>query len=504
MANPQQPVANPQPACILKGLGAALPDGRPLFRELWLSLPAGARLAVVGPRAAGKTTLLRIMAGEASDYEGEARAADSITLGYLPPEPYIDDAETVAGAVEASVSHLRRLLKQYDAVMAELAAGPIDYGPPLEAQGRLEQALNAAGAWRLDRRMASLTAALRLPPDASALAALTPAERRRVALCRLLLRAPDLLLLDEPHADLDAEAAAWLDGHLAAYPGTVVAATRDRCFLDGVADWMLELDAGTSAAWQGGYASWLERKREQLDGAAAPAGERRLAVQREMEWLQLAPRVRTADARARMRERAGARAGSAAVEAENLVKGSGARTLLRGLSFALPPGAIAGVLGPGRCGKTTLLRLLAGAVTPDAGQIRLGPDIRAALLAGPDGGPCPDPAARLAAQQQAGVNLVLLDEPERSLDIDGLRALEEALLAFPGTLVVGHGRPPPARPHRHPHPGLRGAAAARPGSPAPTRPTRPTAGAAGECRPRRPAALRRPCSRQSDACVTVK
>ncbi len=429
-------MTTPQPVYTLKGLGAAFPPERPAFRDLWLSLPAGARVGVVGPAGAGKTTLLRIMAGELSAFEGEAQPAAGITVGHLSPEPRIDGAETVAGAIEAGVGHLRKLLKEYDAVMAELASGPIDYGPPMEAQGRLEQALNAAGAWRLDRRVESLTAALRLPPGPTPLGALTAAERRRLALCRLLLRAPDLLLLDDPAADLDAEAAAWLDRHLAAYRGTVVAATRDRCFLEGVADWILELDGAAATARRGGYASWLEQKREQLDGAAPPAGDRRLAVQREIEWLRMPARVRTANAGARMQSRAGASAGPAVVEAENLIKGSGARALIGGLSFALPPGAIAGVLGPGRCGKTTLLGLIAGEATPDAGAIRLGPDVRAALMKGPDGGPHPDPAARLAALQQTGVNLVLLDEPERGLDIDGLRALEEALLAFPGTLVV--------------------------------------------------------------------
>ena len=430
-------MANPEPACTLKGLGAASPSGRPLFRDLWLALPAGARLAVVGPAGAGKTTLLRIMAGERSEYEGEARPAAGITLGYLPPDPRFDGAETVAEAVEAGVGHLRKLLKEYDAVMAELASGPIDYGPPTERQGRLEQALNAAGAWRLDRRIASLTDALRLPPGDVPTNALSAAERCRLALCQLLLQAPDLLLLDAPHAGLDAEAAAWLDRQLAAYRGTVVAATRDRCFLEGVADWILELDGGAAAAWQGGYASWLERKREQLDGSGVSDADRRRAMQREIEWLRMPPRVRTASARARMQERAEASAGSAVVvEAENLVKGSGERALIGGLSFALPPGAIAGVPGPARCGKTTLLRLIAGETAPDAGEIRLGPDVRAALLEGPDGGPCPDPPARLAELQQAGVNLALLDEPERGLDLDGLRALEEALLAFPGALVV--------------------------------------------------------------------
>ena len=429
-------MTTPQPAYTLKGLGAAFPPERPAFRDLWLSLPAGARLAVVGPAGAGKSTLLRIMAGELSAFEGEAQPAAGITVGHLPPEPRIAGAETVAGAIEAGVSHHRKLLKEYDAVMAELASGPIDYVPPMQAQGRLEQALNAAGAWRLDARIASLTDALRLPPGDTPTSALSAAERRRVALCRLLLQAPDLLLLDDPAADLDAEAAAWLDRHLAAYRGTVVAATRDRCFLEGVADWILELDGGAGAAWRGGYASWLEQKREQLDGAAGPAGDRRRAVQREIEWLRMPSRVRTANARARMQDRAGASAGSAVVEAENLIKGSGARALVGGLSFALPPGAIAGVPGPGRCGKTTLLRLIAGEATPDAGAIRLGPDVRAALVVGPDGGPHPDPVVRLEELQGDGVNLVLLDEPERGLDIDGLRALEEALLAFPGTLMV--------------------------------------------------------------------
>ena len=313
----------------------------------------------------------------------------------------------------------------------------------------------AHGAWT--RRIASLTdgapAAARRHSDK--LHSL-PRNAAGSGSAGLLLQAPDLLLLDDPAADLDAEAAAWLDRHLAAYRGTVVAATRDRCFLDGVADWILELDGGTGAAWRGGYASWLEQKREQLDGAAGPAGDRRHAVQREIEWLRMPARVRTANARAHMQDRAGASAGSAVVEAENLIKGSGTRALVGGLSFALPPGAIAGVPGPGRCGKTTLLRLIAGEATPDAGAIRLGPDVRAALVVGPDGGPHPDPVVRLAELQGDGVNLVLLDEPERGLDIDGLRALEEALLAFPRHPHCGHGRPPAPRPHRDPHPGFRG------------------------------------------------
>ena len=380
----------PQPVYTLKGLGAACPPERPAFRDLWLSLPAGARLAVVGPAGAGKTTLLRIMAGELPAFEGEAQPAAGITVGHLPPEPRINGAETVAGAIEAGVSHLRKLLKDYDAVMAELASGPIDYGPPMEAQGRLEQALNAAGAWRLDRRVESLTAALRLPPGPTPLAALTAAERRRLALCRLLLQAPDLLLLDDPAADLDAEAAAWLDRHLAAYRGTVVAATRDRCFLEGVADWILELDGGAGAAWRGGYASWLEQKREQLDGAA-PACRPATAGVRTANAPPCSARSsgcgcrracgRPTPGRAPMQEPArdidGLRAQApvaAVVEAENL---SGSRAAERGRSSAADSSAAARaarphrsrcrrapspacIAVPGRCGKTTLLRLIAG------------------------------------------------------------------------------------------------------------------------------------------------
>ena len=429
----------PQFVYTMKGLGAALPPGRPAFRDLWLSLPAGARLGVIGPAGAGKTTLLRIMAGELTDFEGEAGPAAGVTVGYLPPAPRLDDAGTVAAAVEAGVAHLRALLREYDEVMAVLSSGPIDYGPPSEAQSRLHQALDAAGAWRLDGRVASLTDALRLPPGRTPIDTLTAAERRRVALCRLLLQAPDLLLLDEPADDLDAELADWIDRHLAGYSGTVVAASRDRCFLDGVADWILALDGGAATAWRGGYASWLEQQGRQLDAAAATAADRRRAVQREIDWMRTPPRVRAAGARARLQDRAGEGAAPAVVEAQGVVKGYGARALIGGLSFALPPGAVAGVLGPGGAGKTTLLRLIAGEAAPDAGAVRLGTDVRVAVLERPGGEPRTDPAARLAALQREGVNLVLLDEPERGLDVAALRVLEDALLAFAGSAVVATG-----------------------------------------------------------------
>ena len=429
----------PRFAYTMKGLGALLPAGRPVFRDLWLSLPAGARVGVIGPAGAGKTTLLRIMAGELTDYEGEAGPAAGVTVGYLPAAPRLAGSATVAEAVEAGVAHLRALLREYDEVLAVLSSGPLDYGPPTERQGRLQQALDAAGAWRLDRRIASLTGALRLPPGRTPIDTLTAAERRRVALCRLLLQAPDLLLLDEPDGDLDAELAAWLDRHLADYPGTVVAATRDRCFLDGVADWILALAGGAAVAGRGGYAAWLERQRGQLDAGAGPEADRRRAVQRELDWMRTPPRVRAASARALLQQRADASPGPAVVEAEGVVKGYGGRVLIGGLSFALPPGGIAGVLGPGGAGKTTLLKLMAGDEAPDAGAVRLGAKVRAAFLAAPGGAPCSDPAARLAALEREGVNLVLLDEPERGLDVAALRALEEALLAFAGGAVVATG-----------------------------------------------------------------
>lgn len=426
----------PQLAYTMKGLGAVLPTGRPAFRDLWLSLPARARVGVVGPRGAGKTTLLRIMAGQLTDFEGEAGPPAGVSVGYLPALPSIAAGETVGAAVEAGVAHLRALLKQYDEVTQTLTSGPTDYVGPMEEQGRLQQAIGAAGAWRLDTRIETLTDALRLPPRRTPLDALSDTQRCRVALCRLLLQAPDLLLLDEPADHLDAEVAGWLDRYLAGYAGTVVAASRDRCYLEDVADWILELDGGAASVWRGNYTSWLEQKRQQLDAGAEPEAERRRTLQREIEWIGLPQRVRAASARARLQGRAGAAGGPTVVVGENIVKGYGERALIGGLSFALPPGAIAGVIGPRGSGKSTLLRLIAGEEAADAGAVRLGEQVRAARLVAPDGEPCPDPAARLAALQQTGVNLVLLDEPARGLDVDALRALEEALLAFAGSAVV--------------------------------------------------------------------
>ena len=417
----------------LKGLGVASAGGAAAFRDLWLALPARARVGVVGP-AAGKTALLRIMAGQQTDFEGQAQPAADLTIGYLPPVPRID-AATVGAAVEAGAVHLRQLLRDYDDVTAELSSGPIDYSGLMERQGRLQQALDAAGAWRLDRRIAELTDALRLPPARAPVAALAPPQRRRVALCRLLLEAPDLLLLDEPADCLDAEAAAWLDRRLAGYAGTVVVATRDRCFLEAVADWILDPGSG-GGAWRDGYAAWLAHHEQQLAAAGEREASRRLAAQQELDWLRAPANVRGAAADALLRRRAAGAAGSAAVVADGVVHGYGERALIDGLSLSLPAGAVAGVLGPAGAGKTTLLKLIAGDTAPDGGVVRLAPGVRAGWLAPPPGEAHPDPAGGLAALARAGVNLALLDEPAQHLDIEALRALEGALLAFPGSAVV--------------------------------------------------------------------
>ena len=494
----------------MKGLGKVLPGGRPVLRDLWLSFLAGARIGVLGSNGAGKSTLLRVMAGEIAEFEGEAFPAPGITVGYLPQEPRIDGSQTVAAIVDEGVAHARGLLKQYDAVTASLSSGLTDYGPAMEEQGRLQDAIDAAGAWDLDARVARAMDALGLPPGATAAGTLSGGERRRVALCRLLLQAPDLLLLDEPTNHLDAQAVAWLERFLAQYPGTVVAVTHDRYFLDNVAGWILELDRGAGIPWEGNYSSWLEQKQRRLAQEGRQETRRRRTLERELEWIRMAPRARQAKGKARLGayERLlaedpaqriataeisippGPRLGDVVVEAVGLRKAHGRRVLFDDLSFTLPPAGIVGVIGPNGAGKTTLLRLIAGELAPDAGTLRLGPTVqtgyvdqsRAALDAdrtvweeiadgrdeltlgrrtvasrayvswfnfrGADqqrrvgelsGGE--RNRVHLAKVLRGGANLLLLDEPTNDLDVDTLRALEDALAAFAGcAVVVSHDR----------------------------------------------------------------
>ena len=449
------PATQPRFVYTMKGLGKALPAGRAVLHDVWLSFPSGARVGVLGARGAGKSTLLRIMAGEITEFEGEASAADGVTVGYLPPAPRLDSAKTVAGNVEEGVAGARDLLRRYDEVTASLSSGLTDYGPAMEEQGRLQEAIDDAGAWDLDARVARLKDALRLPPGTAGVTEISDGERGRVALCRLLLASPDLLLLDEPTNHLDARTAGWLERFLAGYPGTVVMVTHDRYFLDNVAGWMLEIDRGAGVPWEGNYASWLEQKQRRLALEAGGETEHARALQRELDWIRLPPRARQARGQARLRahglsraaqpeqqaaaaaadDQPGPDAGDVVVEAANLRKGYGKRMLIDGLSFRLPRGAIVGVVGPSGAGKTTLLRLLAGEEPPDGGALRLGRAVRPGRSDGTSG------LLDAAGSPGEGANLLLLDEPANALDVDTLRALEDALAAFAGSaVVVSHDR----------------------------------------------------------------
>ncbi|HSJ98788.1 MAG TPA: energy-dependent translational throttle protein EttA [Myxococcota bacterium] len=491
----------------LRDLRKVVGTDRVLLDGITLAFYPGAKIGVVGPNGTGKSSLLRILAGEDKDFLGEARPADGIRIGFLPQEPRLDPAKDVQGNVEEGVAELRDLLRRFEEVSAR-------FGEPLsddemnalvEEQGKLQDRIDAAGGWELDRTLEIAMDALRCPPPDAKVDTLSGGERRRVALCRLLLAKPDLLLLDEPTNHLDAESVAWLERHLQEYPGTVIAVTHDRYFLDNVAEWILELDRGGYYPFKGNYTSWLEQKQKRLEQDEKKASARRRTLERELEWVRMSPRARQAKSKARVRayedlraeEEArlpetveiaipiGPRLGDLVVEAEHLSKGFGDRLLIDDLGFALPPGGIVGVIGPNGAGKTTLFKMIVGEEKPDSGSLRLGDTVQLAYvdqsrdaldgaktvwqeISGGDdvmkvgkrevpsrayvsafgfkGGEQQKLVGSLSGGERnrlhlakllkSGGNVLLLDEPSNDLDVDTLRALEEALLGFSGCVVV--------------------------------------------------------------------
>jgi ATP-binding cassette ChvD family protein len=484
-----------------------VPPKRQIIHDISLSFFPGAKIGVLGLNGSGKSTLLRIMAGLDTEIDGEARPQPGIKIGYLPQEPELDPAKDVRGNVEDGVAETKGLVDRFNEISEKFAEPMSDdeMNALLEEQGKLQDAIDAAGAWELDRKLEIAADALRLPPWEADVSKLSGGEKRRVALCRLLLSQPDMLLLDEPTNHLDAESVAWLERFLDEYPSTVIAVTHDRYFLDNVAGWILELDRGHGIPWEGNYSSWLEQKENRLANEEASEKARRKAMQAELEWVRSNPKGRHAKSKARLRQfeeisssnyqkrnetneiyiPPGPRLGDVVIEVENLRKGFGDKLLIDDLSFQLPPGGIAGVIGPNGAGKTTLFRMITGEEKLDAGSIRLGDTVQLASVDQSrdslddnktvweeisDGqdlikvGNYETPSRRYvgrfnfrgAEQQQkigllsggernrvhlaktlrSGGNLLLLDEPTNDLDVETLRALEQALLEFPGSAVV--------------------------------------------------------------------
>jgi energy-dependent translational throttle protein EttA len=483
---------------------------RQVLGNISLSFLPGAKIGVLGPNGAGKSTLLRIMAGLDEPSSGVAELAPGATVGLLPQEPQLDPEKDVRANVEDGVRPLRDLLDRFNEVSARFAEPDADFDALLEEQGRIQDLIDRHDAWSLDQTLDTAMDALRCPPGDQDVTTLSGGERRRVALCRLLLSSPDLLLLDEPTNHLDAESVSWLERFLERYRGTVIAVTHDRYFLDNVAGWILELDRGRGIPFKGNYSSWLEQKQARLASEEKQASARRRTIERELEWVRASPRARHAKSKARLTayERlledeqnvkldrveihipAGPRLGDAVVEAEHLAKGFGDRLLIEDLSFSLPPGGIVGVIGPNGAGKTTLFRMIAGKEEPDGGALRVGDTVELAYVdqsrAGLDPGSTvwkeisggqdtvilgkrevnsrqyvswfnfkgTDQQKRvsdlsggernrlhLAKLLKSGGNVILLDEPTNDLDVDTLRALEEALLDFAGcAVVISHDR----------------------------------------------------------------
>src|SRR5215210_7393972 len=389
---------------VMKDLRKIYPPNREVLKGIWLSFVPGAKIGVLGLNGSGKSTLLKIMAGEVKEFGGEAWASKGARVGYLSQEPRLDPDKNVLGNVEEGVAEVRALLDKYDEINARFGEPMSDeeMDKLMAEQGRVQDQIEAVNAWEIDRTLEIAMDDLRLPPPDAEVEKLSGGERRRVALCRLLLQKPDLLLLDEPTNHLDAESVAWLERFLAEYPGTVVAVTHDRYFLDNVAGWILELDRGQGIPWKGNYSSWLEQKRDRLELEEKSESSRRRTLERELEWVRMSPRARQAKGKARLnhyeqllaedREHekraetneihipSGPRLGDLVVETRDLRKGYSDNLLIEDLSFALPPGGIVGVIGPNGAGKTTLFRMIVGQEQPDAGTLRLGDTVKIAYV----------------------------------------------------------------------------------------------------------------------------
>jgi sulfate-transporting ATPase len=502
----------PQYIYSMKDLGKVHPPNKQVLKGIWLSFYYGAKIGVLGLNGAGKSSLLRIMAGEDKEYLGEARLTDGFTVGYLHQEPRLTAGKTVVECVEEGVAATKALLDRFNEISAKFAE-PMDDDAMtklLDEQAKVQEKIDHLNAWELDRQLEIAMDALRCPAPDAIVDKLSGGERRRVALCRLLLQKPDLLLLDEPTNHLDAESVAWLEHFLHQYPGTVVAVTHDRYFLDNVAGWILELDRGQGIPWEGNYSSWLDQKKNRLAQEEKAESARQKTLEHELEWIRMSPRARQAKSKARItayeqllqqqQEKRtdqveisippGPRLGNVVVEAEKLTKGYGDNLLIDNLDFKLPPGGIVGVIGPNGAGKTTLFRMITGQEKPDSGTLKIGDTVvmsyvdqsrdtldgsknvweeisdgkdvveigkreipSRAYVAGfnfkgadqqkrvKDLSGGERNRVHLAKLLKSGGNLLLLDEPTNDLDVDTLRALEDALLDFAGcAVVISHDR----------------------------------------------------------------
>jgi ATP-binding cassette ChvD family protein len=493
-------------------VGKVVPPKRIILRDISLSFFPGAKIGVLGLNGSGKSTLLKIMSGVDKDIEGEARAQAGIKVGYLPQEPLLDETKTVREVVGEGVGDVQSLIDRFNAISDRFAEPVSDdeMNKLMEEQAKMQDKIDAVGGWELERKLEIAADSLRLPPWDAVVGKLSGGEKRRVALCRLLLSKPDMLLLDEPTNHLDAESVAWLEHFLEEYPSTVIAVTHDRYFLDNVAEWILELDRGHGIPWQGNYSSWLEQKEQRLAQEERQQDALAKTLKRELEWVRTNPKARQAKSKARLQRYEelasqefqkrnetneiyippGDRLGDLVIECKDVRKGYGDRLLIDSLSFSLPAGGIVGIIGPNGAGKTTLFRMLSGAEKPDGGEIRLGPSVKLAyvdqsrqalndkntvwqeisggldlikvgnyetssrgyvgrfnfkgvqqqqVIGDLSGGE--RNRVHLAKVLKAGGNVLLLDEPTNDLDIETLRALEDALVAFPGcAVVISHDR----------------------------------------------------------------